>query len=77
MGNVWVWSHRLASAYQLPAGALTRDHDDLQALVAALPGEFLDDPRMLRLMERWSTVTRDWDERKMDRVLLAHVEVAG
>ena len=38
--------------------------------------ELLEDPRMLRLMERWSTVTRDWDEPKMDRVLLAHVEAA-
>ena len=38
---------------------------------------FLDDPRMLRLMERWSTVTRDWDEPKMDRGLLAHVEATG
>ena len=28
----------LAAAYQLPAGALTRNHDDLQALVATLPG---------------------------------------
>ena len=35
------------------------------------------DPRMLRLMERWSTVTRHWDEPKMDRVLLGQVEAYG
>lgn len=29
--------------------------------------EFAEDPRLLRLMERWSTVTRHWDEPKMAR----------
>lgn len=36
--------------------------------------QFLDDPRVLRLMRRWSTVTRHWDEPKMDQVLLRHIE---
>ena len=33
-----------------------------------------EDPRLLRLMERWSSVTRHWDEPKLDRVLVAAVE---
>ena len=36
--------------------------------------ELAENPRLLRLMERWSTVTRHWDKPKMDPVLLAHVE---
>ena len=36
--------------------------------------ELAGDSRMLRLIERWSTVTRHWDEPKMDRVLLEQVE---
>ena len=39
--------------------------------------QLLDDPRMLRLMERWSTVTRHWDEPKMDQVLFRQVEACG
>ena len=38
--------------------------------------ELAGDPRMLQLMERWSTVTRHWDEPKMDPVLVAQVEAA-
>ena len=38
--------------------------------------ELIGDPRMLQLMERWSTVTRHWDEPKMDPVLVAQVEAA-
>ena len=38
--------------------------------------ELAGDPGLLRLMERWSTVTRHWDEPKLDRVLLAQVEAA-
>ena len=36
--------------------------------------ELAGDPRMLRLMERWSTVIRHWDEPKLDRVLVGQVE---
>jgi len=39
--------------------------------------ELAGDPKMLRLMERWSTVTRRWDEPKMDRVLLGQVGGSG
>ena len=38
--------------------------------------ELAEDPRMLRLMERWSTVTRHWDEPNPDRVLLGQVEAS-
>ena len=38
--------------------------------------ELAGDPRMLQLMERWSTVTRHWDEPKMDPVLVLQVEAA-
>ena len=36
--------------------------------------ELAEDPRLLRLMERWSSVTRHWDEPKLDRVLVAALE---
>ena len=36
--------------------------------------ELAGDPKMLRLMERWSTVMPHWDEPKMDRVLAEQVE---
>ena len=39
--------------------------------------ELAAEPGMLRLMERWSTVTRCWDEPKMDRVLVGQVEGSG
>jgi hypothetical protein len=38
---VEAWSRRLAAAYGLPASAVTDRHDDLQALVAALPAAAL------------------------------------
>ena len=39
--------------------------------------ELPDNPGLLRLMERWSTVTRRWDETKLDRVPLAVVDEAS
>lgn len=39
--------------------------------------EIADDQGLLRLMERWATVTRHWDEPKLDRVLLAVVDEAS
>ena len=39
--------------------------------------ELAGEPGMLRLVERWSTVTRRWDEPKMDRVLLGQVKGSG
>ena len=39
--------------------------------------ELAGDPRILKLMERWSTVTRHWDEPKMDGVLPSQVVAFG